>query len=258
MQIYGVDETIPREEARREARTSALRAISLDNALAEAQATLGQVYFHERKWEEAESQYKKAIAINPNLVSARLSLTLGLWTVGRSQEAIQQAERATEIDPMFVRAHRYLGQAYLFARDYPLAIQKLTEAFKMDPSGGIVGLLLWEAYWITGERDLARGLLDDLPISDLQKKYLSSILDGNNDEASRILDEIFERQKIFPGFYLILSALSGDRERFFRDATILFEQDNAVLAELLPSPVFDSLRDDPRFQDLLRRMNLVP
>ena len=255
IQIYGVDETTPQEEARREARTSALRAISLDNTLAEAQQTLGQVYFHERNWEEAESQYKKAIAINPNLVSARLAFALLLWTLGRNDEAIQQAELATEIDPTFVRAHRYLGQAYFYAREYPLAIQKLTEALKMG--SGIAGLLLWEAYWVTGEPDLARGVVDNFPaIPGLQKRYWYSILDGNNAEAGRILDEI--GQNIIPSIYLALSAYSGDKERFFRAATILFEWGDASLAQGLPSPVFDPFRDDPRFQDLMRRMNLEP
>jgi len=81
-------------------------------------------------------------------------------------------------------------------------------------------------------------------------------MDGNNAEAGRILDEI--GQNISPGHYLGLSALSGDRERFFTVATILFEREDALLAQLLPGPGYDPLRDDPRFQDLLRRMNLEP
>jgi TolB-like protein/DNA-binding winged helix-turn-helix (wHTH) protein/Tfp pilus assembly protein PilF len=243
---------------------AARRAIELDPANGEAYSTLGvyQATF-DWNWTEAERNIRRGIALNPNSADAELDYAVLLDILNRPEEAVTHMRRALELDPQSFLMNRHLGATLLFARHYEEALAHLAQAAEMEP-GKLNYVLSWESgvYESMGNRDKAAEL--DIQVQGLgdpaAAKRLRSIYSRDGWEAYRRA-----RIRMFPDDpnqpctpYAIASDYLriGQPDRAFEYLNRAVDQKCDGVLWIQVSPLFDSIRSDQRYNDLLKRMNL--
>ena len=264
----GVFGLMPMKESSSKAKEAATRALEMDDNLGQTHASLAVItmdYYWD--WAEAERQFKRAIDLNPNYAPIRTSYSWYLTRVGRSDEAIQEAKRAQELDPVSPDSNATLGFAFLFARQYDQAIEHFGETLEFDPNYLVAHAGLGVAYALKGMHEEA--------ISEFQKARTISggstdmtallgyayAVAGQRSEAEKILEEsnqLSRQRYVSPSHRAIIYTGLGEKELAFEWLEKAYEDRNWVLVLLKVHPMFDPLRSDPRFLDLLRRMNLTP
>jgi TolB-like protein/tetratricopeptide (TPR) repeat protein len=255
----------PSNETTPQARAYAERALAIDGQLAEPHATLGTVHHQVWQWAEAEKEYKRAIELNPNYPTAYHWYSILLKDTGRNDQAAAMIMRAHELDPLssvisanvsrmyqvqnnheasienslklieldpnFVPAYQYLGLSYLKQGRSAEAITALKKAVELSGGSSITLGDLGYVYAVTGKRTEAQAIIKQLEDKYARKEaigqYLATVYVGLNDK-----DKAFEW-------------LEKD-----------FQIRNGKLPEIRWQLQFESLRADPRFKDLLKRMNL--
>ena len=252
-------------ESRQKTEWAALKAVELDDSLAEAHASLGLVKEAlSWDWMGAEKEFKRALELNPN--SAQV---VGLYATflvhnGRPDEAVPYAQRAKELASGSIPGEAY---AYLHKRQFDKAIEIQLKAKEGKPDRS--NFQLAEAYIGKGmyqeaiaemqkviARENAPERWDTYPI--LAYAYAAA---GKRDEALKILDEQSELAKkgyISPYNFAIIYTGLGDKDRAFEYLNKAYEEHAPVLQHFPSRPMFDPLHSDPRFADLVRRMNLPP
>src|SRR5438445_10360243 len=252
-------------EARQKAEWAALKAVELDDSLAEAHSILGLVKeSFSWDWTGAEKEFKRALELNPN--SAFVLGLYGTFLVhdGRPEEAIPYMKRAKELDSTGIAGAAY---SYLHQRQYDRAIEMYVKAKEGKPDRG--NFQLAEAYIGKGmyqeaiaemqkvvARENAPERWDGQPI--LAYAYAAA---GKRDEALKILNEQSELAKkgyISPYNFAIIYTGLGHKDRDFEYLNKAYEERTPVLQHFPSRPLFNTLHSDPRFVDLLRRMNLPP
>jgi eukaryotic-like serine/threonine-protein kinase len=249
------------------AKAAALKAVEIDDSIAEGHVSLAHVkYFYDRDLAAAERGFKRAIELNPNYAQAHhwyaiylsimperlpealaeirrareldpTSLIINAWygrilgLAGQVDQSIEQLKKTLELDPNFVLAHYRLGQAYAEKRMYNEAINEFNQVSKL-PGGK--GLALMGLGYVHG-------------------------LAGNREEAEENLDELLELSKhqyVSPGQLAIIYIALGDKDNAFKR----LEEANKVydlnIMRLKVERRFDPLRSDPRFDDLVRRIGI--
>ena len=252
-------------EGRKRAMAAAKRALEIDPDLAEAHAALAYSNLYEWNWAAAEEGFERAIRLNPNYPFAHLWLAHYHTARGHFDRAIQEARLACDLDPLseimptqtawlLEKSRRYdeairgfqqvladhptyqwalwqLGSVYIAAGDYDSAIttlQKAAEAGRRSPSAlGTLG----EAYAVAGRRSEAQSLLDEL-VRESRERYVPP--------------------HVFVHIYIGL----GEKDKAFEWLEKSYQERSNSLLWLGVSPLFDSLRSDPRFDNLLRRVSL--
>jgi DNA-binding winged helix-turn-helix (wHTH) protein/tetratricopeptide (TPR) repeat protein len=244
------------------------KALALDETLAEAHATLGNLsLFDDWDWPEAERRLRRAIELDPNYPTAHHWYAYYLAAMGRLDEALAEIRRARELDPLSLIINADVGQLLHFARRDDEAIEQLRRTIEMDRGFVMAHHRLAEVYERTGKFDEALaefqkaypGYQTELPqMATVARVYA---LSGNQSEARRILARIARAPKgegdmvSKPSMALIHAGLGETEQAFAWLETALTEKD-AELILLKSNPLFDSLRPDPRFQTILRRMKL--
>ncbi|PYS67118.1 MAG: hypothetical protein DMF73_20065, partial [Acidobacteria bacterium] len=253
------------KESRQKTEWAALKAVELDDSLAEAHASLGLVKEAlSWDWTGAEKEFRRALELNPN--SAFVLGLYGTFLVhdGRPEEAIPYMKRAKELDSTGIAGAAY---SYLHQRQYDRAIEMYVKAKEGKPDRG--NFQLAEAYIGKGmyqeaitemqkviARDKEPERWDSYPI--LAYAYAAA---GKRDEALKILNEQNELAKkgyISPYNFAIIYTGLGDKDRAFEYLNKAYEEHAPVLQHFPSRPMFDPLHSDPRFADLVRRMNLPP
>jgi TolB-like protein/DNA-binding winged helix-turn-helix (wHTH) protein/Tfp pilus assembly protein PilF len=245
-------------------RANTLKALELDGELADAHALLGWIYFaYDWDWVHTEAEFKRAIELNANLPNSYARYAFFLQAMGRHQEALASAHRAVELDPLSPFYLSEEGRIFYRARQYENAVARYQRALELDPSHLPAMSRIADAYEQLGKYDEARAWAQIYqqasgdPRLSLRLMVRIYIRMGKRREA---LEALRWLEKIGPTagdeFALapIYSAL-GDRDRAFA----LLEgvvQGRSVFPFEFVGPEFDSLRSDPRFQQLLRRANL--
>jgi len=256
---------MPLSESLSKAKAAALQALSIDNTLSEARATLAQAR-HFLDWDlvGAESEYRMALQLNPGYASAHQWYAECLLDMGRFDDALAEARQAQELDPLSPIIGTVVGNIFFFSRQYDKALEQYRQVLEFDPNFGMTHFWLGRTY--VQQSNLPQALAEfraALSIMGDDPKVVSYIayadaLSGNTAEARRRLVQLDEqaRQGDFPAFGLATINIGlGDTEAAFAWLDKAVEERN--LGFYLPrnNPLFDPLRDDPRFQDLLRRMN---
>lgn len=255
----------PSREAYPKAKAAAMKALEIDEALAEAYIPLAYIKFlHDWDWAGAETEYKRAIELNHNYATARHYYSVFLVYMGRFKEALNQYTIALQLDPLSLPISSSLGWALYSARRYDEAIEQCERTIKVDPNFARTHLYLGEVYVQKGMYDhaiaefhRAEELSGELWASvELAHAYAAS---DRKDEVEKILDEMTghpERGNVSPFHLAIIYAGLGEKEPAFEWLEKAYEQRNHGLVELKVEPMLDSLRSDPRFTDLLRRIGL--
>jgi tetratricopeptide (TPR) repeat protein len=187
--------------------------------------------------------------------------------MGRIQEAIAEEKRAVELDPLSLVNNRTLGVAFYGARQYDQAIVQLRKTLELDPNFILARDLLGLAYLQKSMyKEAIAEFEKELLISPANTGALTSLgstyaAEGRRAEAQKVLDQLNEsaKQKYLPAYQIarIYTGL-GDKEKAFEWLEKGYEQRSLGFTVPKVNPWCDPLRSDPRFADLLRRMNLQP
>ncbi len=254
------------------ARAAAMKALEIDETLAEVHAALATINEeYDWKFAEAEREYKRAIKLNPNDATTRQWYGEYLLAVGRNEEAIAEIKRAQELDPLSLIINSILGFAYTENRQYAQAIEQFRKTIEMDQNFPRAHLYLASAYEAKGMYEEAISEYEKHAVSNgappvevaketaaIREAYKKSGANG----YWRKQIEIYERMQVLqpdsvPPLSVVASyyAQIGEKEQAFALLEKAYEK-REVDVSYLRLPVYDLIRSDPRFLDLLRRIGL--
>ncbi len=246
----------------KEKREAAKKAVQLDPGLAEAHFALAASASDDWDWEKAQAEYRRTFELNPNFPEALHIYAFFLQTLGRHEEAISTIHRAVELAPTAVGFVDSEGRILYRARRYDAAIARFQQALEMDPKYPPVFQRLADAYIVVGRAndalavlDKGKGISDPLFLKE-RRAYVYAKM-GRRQEALTLAREAERTAGPDLGEFSLAAvyAALGDRDRAISWLEKA-EQTKRLLAFMLRDPKLDPLRDDPRFQALLRRMNL--
>ncbi len=261
---YGLSNLyLPPREAMPKARAAALKALEIDERLAEAHTSLAMVKaFYDWDWEGAEREFKRALELNPGYADAHLWYGCHLVGVGRSEEALAQAKQAQDLDPLSPGINGYGGLVFYLAGQYDQAIERARKAIEMEPTP--------IAHWVLGLAFEQKGMYKEA-VAEYRKAVSlgggpqgqavlghGSAVSGQTSEARKILAQLMALSKrTFVSGYGIATIYAGmgEKDQAFGWLEKAYEQRAENLVWLKIDPRFESLRDDHRFQSLLRRLN---
>jgi serine/threonine-protein kinase len=256
----------PPNEVLPKAKAAALKALEIDETLAEPHVSLGHVkYYYDRDWTGAEREYKRALELNPNYPVAHHWYAIYLITVERQIEALAEIRRAQELDPLSLSINMWLGQILGSAGQLDQAIEQLRKTLELDSNFIQAHHRLGMIYEEKGmyneaiaEFKQVVNLSDGKPlgIGALAHAYA---LAGNREEAQKTLDELFklsrERYVSSTQIAAIYVAL-GEKDKAFAWLDKAEKDHDLSVVRLKVEPRFAGLRPDPRFNDLVRRIGL--
>ena len=256
----------PPSEAFPKARSAASRALSLDNALAEAHTSLAFVLLgYDWAFAEAEEEFKLALALNPGYATAHLWYSLFLVAMGRHQEALQEMEKALELDPLSLPINANLGWLLYLGRRYDDAIRQLKKTLEMEPNFLLARRRLCQVYAqkemyketaLEFEKALA---LSGEDIETIAAQGYFYALSGNGGEARKVLEELdaLSSHRYVPAYFFAKIFIGlGETDRAFDYLNRALEERYGLLAYMKVEPELESLRDDARFTDLAQRVGL--
>jgi pentatricopeptide repeat protein len=255
----------PAAEAYPQARAAAKKALELDDSLADAHSSLAFVLVQDWDFAGVERENRRALELNPDLAQGHTGMMMFNLMRGRFDEAIAEGKRAFELEPLSEARGFLLGVGYSAAGRFDIGIEQMQKSLGIDPGNPTRQPLLAEAYAYAGRREkaieacekaLARG--GDVPAVRLRvaATYAKA---GKIEEARRILDEMEKSWK--PGSpltFLIASvhASLGEKDTAFEWLEKAFQERAGILVNLKFSRPLDALRDDPRFDDLVKRVGI--
>jgi serine/threonine protein kinase/Flp pilus assembly protein TadD len=242
------------------AKAAAQRAVRLDDTLAEALAPFGFFTgYYDWDWETAEKTFLRCLEINPSLAIAHYWYSWQLILFDRMEEALVEHKRAQELDPLTPLHTAWLGGLYWIWGRYGEALEETQKALELSPNS-------WDGLYVLAYLYADMGKFEEA-IAAAQKaaglypelRHLlghTYAIAGRRDEALKILAEL-EREEVDPygalGLADLYTALGKKDEAFH---WLNYENPHAWVPWIRVLPQFKSLRDDPRFKDLLRKMNL--
>ena len=239
---------------------AAQKALELDDTLAEAHTAMGRIKgSYEWDWSASQEHLERAIELNPNYGDAHLTLGTHLARQGRLNEGIAELRKAIEVDPLSRAYMNQLGRLLMYKGQYDEAIEQLRNSMEIDPIAGVGRNFLVNAYWHNGMYEEAIGESEKMdsfrgtPNSDFTTFY-RQVASGNRVDAMRTL----EKSSINAHGKALFYALLGETDLAIEWATAAVDEKRNAITWAKVNPAFDPLRDDPRFQDLLLRMNLEP
>ncbi len=256
----------PREGFPR-AKVAALKALELDDKLAEAHTTLGSVkLLYEWDWAGAEAEFKRALEINPSYSDAHQTYGNYLSQVmGRYDEALIEMRRAQELDPLSVEKNVGIGDVLYYQRQYDQALEQYQKVLEMDPNSGFTHWALGNVY--VQKKSYEEAIAEyhkAIPLSGDSPDEPASLacayaLSGKTREARLVLDDLSTRSKrryISPTVIAFIYIALGEKDEAFSLLDKAFEGRDFLLVLLNQDPLFDGLRSDARFADLVRRVGL--
>lgn len=257
----------PPNEVMPKAKAAAIKALEIDETLAEAHASLAHIlWLYDWDWPRAEKEFKTSINLNPNKAIVHGRYALYLSSMGRKDETVGEGRVfAQQLDPLSPAANMILGIAYFFLRQYDQAIQQLRDTIELDPNFATTHYYLGESYLQEGRFEEAIAEMQEtvtlshrlpLGLAGLGHAYAVS---GRRDEAQKMLEELkpLSKERYVSSYCtaIIYANLDQKDQAFEMLEKAFVERENAMNL-LKVDPRLDSLRSDPRFSSLLRDMHL--
>lgn len=256
-----MDDRTP-NEAMPQAKAAAMKALEIDNTLAEGHASLALVLFrYEWNFAAAEAELKRAIELNPNYATAHQLYGGFLLANGRPDEALIRYQRARELDPLSVVVARSMGTYFLFTRQYDRAIEQYHKTLAMDPNAAVHGYLRF-AYQELGKFDEAfqegqkvlASRLSNEQIEQLRQAYAASGYKEMRTLEVKLIKEQSRRQSASPSELARLCASIGQIDEAFEWLNKAHAARADAMIWIKVDPRYDNLRSDPRFSGLLKRV----
>lgn len=262
--LLGMFGVVAALEAFPRAKAAAVKAVEIDDDLSDAHTVLGFVYLaHDWNLPRAEAELCRAIELGPHMAGSHYAYS-HLWLAkGRFKEAIEEIESAIDLDPLSLPKNYHLGSVYYYAHEYDSAIAQLHKVIELDSSFVIAHNLLAVVYAQKGlpnearaEAEKARSLSPGL-WGRIALGRVHAII-GNQAEAREILAEVEQESKSRnlsrAAYCATMHALLGEPDQAFDWLNRAFAEREPTLVYLNQFPDFQCMHDDPRFQDLLRRI----
>lgn len=255
-------------EAFPKAKEAATKAVQLDDSLAEAHTSLAVVKAaYEWEWSGAEREYKRAIELNPGYATAHYWYAFSVLTrLGRFEEAIAEMNRALEFDPFSLIINTNLGWIFYYAHRYDDALEQCRKVLDLDSNFASAHLRMVQAYEQKGMFDDAIAETEKLiplrredqpeDIRALRKAYRTSGAKGYWRQRLGSVQQQMKHHYVSPAFVASIYASLGEKDEAFLWLEHAYAERDNWLSFLKVDPRFDTLRSDPRFQDLLRRIGL--
>jgi len=256
-----------------DARESMIKALDLDGTLAEAHASLGFFKFvYDWDFEGAEAELKRALELNPNYAEAHHWSAIYFANIGRHDEAAVEARLATELDPLSLLMNMTPAMAMYLARDYDAAVRYLRDVIYLEPNFLAAHSVLGNAYVQQGLYDEA--MAEYQKVLDLSKGVvvietsMKAVIAhayaraGDRAKARKLLEELLsDSQKalqpiVSPHSIAEIYAALGDIDQAFTWLDKAYDAHDMQMVSLKANPTLDSLRDDSRFIDVIRRVGL--
>jgi len=256
---------LPPSEAWPKAKAAAMQALEIDNTLAEAHTSLALVKEHfEWDWAGAETEFRRAIELNPNSATAHHWYGDYLANMGRPEEGLRETKRAQELDPLSLIINTTLGWQFYLARRSDQAIDQLRRVLDIDAKFTPARRVLEEVYAqsgkykeaveerekvlsLSGSPELAASIAEDFSKYGY-KGVQQSWLDG--------LTEISKHGYVSPFSIAEGYMRLGQREQALEWLEKAYEEHDSGLVSIGVEPMFDSIRSEPRFKEIVRRMKL--
>jgi tetratricopeptide (TPR) repeat protein len=220
---------------------------------------------YEWDWVGAERAFRQAIALNPSYSTAHRWYSLLLSKLGRDEEAREEINRAKALDPLSPIVNVAVGWQHYLAREYDQAIEQFQQTLEMEPNFLLAHFVLGMTYGQAGSNEEAMAefqrvieLSRGSPPAVAGVGYAHALL-GHESEARKVLTQMnqLSGQHYVSGIYFAaVYAALGEKDEAFRWLDKAYEERADYLSYLKVEPVFDPLRDDPRFAELLRRVGL--
>ncbi|MEO8433882.1 MAG: tetratricopeptide repeat protein [Pyrinomonadaceae bacterium] len=262
---YGLSNAIlPPGEAMPKARAAAMKALELDDTLAEAHISLGLVkLFYDWDFAWAEREFERAVELNPNDPVARNWYSWHLLFTGRSDEALAEMRRAEKLDPLSLKMKKDLGRVLYYARQHDQAIEQYKKALELNANDS-------QTHWFLGVTYVVKGRVSEA-LAEFQKAMAldddrfrlpwlgcAYAMSGKRGEARKVIDEMESNQGYVAGYSIALVYIAlGEKDAAFRLLEKDYQERNEVLVWARVDPLLDDLRSDPRFVDLMRRVGLA-
>jgi TolB-like protein/Tfp pilus assembly protein PilF len=262
---------LPPHESMPKAEKAARKSLELDSSFAEAHTALALVNHHYHwKWKEAEAGYEQAIGLNPDHADTHLWYSWLLLALGRRDAAFDEIEQTMSIvqetDPhRLVAVHTTRAAAYYFGREYQRAVEECEKAEQLDPKYFMLHFIAGRAHMrlnnyakAIGHLKLARTGTGEMPLMDaaLGLAYAVSGKKGLTAKLAEQFKAAAKTRYIPPTYFGMLFAGLGDRDKAMEWLEKAFAERADGLTWLNVEPMLDELRQDPKFQDLVRRIGL--
>jgi len=261
-------DVVPPREAMPKAKAAAARALEIDNRLGEAHVSLGYVsYMYDWDWPAAGKHFEQALTLNPAYSRAHTFYPFYLSSLGRSEEALAVAKHSLDLDPASPAVSHSLAVQLYLARQFDNAIDQAHKTLELDPNFAI-------SYELLGEVYVSRGMYRE-GLSELEKYsalsrgramslallgYAHARL-GERSQALRMLEQLeaTSKERYTPAFsFAVVYAGLGEKDQAFAWLEKAYGERTSRLGYLKVEPLWDPLRPDPRFADLVRRIGLPP
>jgi TolB-like protein/Tfp pilus assembly protein PilF len=254
---------IPTSETIPQAKAYAERALSLDSELAEPHATLGWVNESLWRWTEAEKEFKRAIEVNPNYPTAYHWYSIFLRNVGRFDESAAMIARAHELDPLSSVISVNVSRVDQVRNNHAASIENSLKIIELDPNFGQAYQYLALSYLKQGRNEEAVTAAEKaveltkrsaITLGDMGYVYAATGKQNQAHAAIKELEDKYARHEAVGQDIAAVYAGLGEKDKVFEWLEKDFQVQNDRLAEIRWELQFETLRDDPRFQDLLRKM----
>ncbi|HUF04297.1 MAG TPA: tetratricopeptide repeat protein [Aridibacter sp.] len=254
------------QDAFPKAKQAAEKALSLDNNLAEAYTALAMYKEqHEYDWKGAEVKFRQAISANPSYATARQWYGEFLAFLGRTEEAVAEVEKAVELDPLSLSTNTARAFPHLAARQYDEAIAKLKPALELDKNFPLALYYLGRSY--DGKALYERSVPEyrkAIESSGRSTYFISALIyalarNGKRTEAERAFAEILEIAGERPVSRYVLArcyAALGKNEKALDELEKAYEERDSLMIVMGIEQIFDDIRDETRFQELVRKLDL--
>jgi serine/threonine protein kinase/tetratricopeptide (TPR) repeat protein len=264
--LLGWNSYLPPKEAFPEGKAAALRALELAPDLGEAHTDLAAVlWLHDWQWPEAQREFQRSLELSPCYPTANHYYAECLMTMGRHAEALSRMKKSLELDPLSLIINVAIGWGYYHARQYDQAIEQLLRTVELDPNYPMTHWLLGLLYRKTARYDSAirageKGVQlsggSPLMRAALAQSYAEA---GGVKDAQQILDDLTklaQHKYVAPQFFAGIHIGLGENDRALEYLEKSCAEHCHWLIYLHIDPGMDSLRGNPRFQELLRRVGL--
>jgi len=255
----------PPSETRPKVISAARKALELDPELASAHVTLAVIYMRQWKWAEAEAEYRRALDLNPNDAAAYDGFSDWLLCQGRMEEGLAWARRARDLDPLGISGET-IGWTLLNAHRYDEAIREFRNALAVRPDDVFpLWPLGWALIYNHQAEEAIRVWEKAAAVSDRSPAIIGTLVwayaqTGRRADALRLLGELKERDRtgyVPPAAFVHAYLGLGDNDEAFAWLERAYKEQSSILIYLKVYPLFDPLRGDPRFKDIVRRVGLT-
>jgi tetratricopeptide (TPR) repeat protein len=252
-------------EAYPRAKAAAMKALEINDTLAEAHTSLAHaLWSYDWDWANSERENQRSLELNPSYATGHHWYAWFLQLMGRHDAAVHEAMYALELDPLSLAINTQLGVAYYYGRDYDRAADQLRKTVELDPRYPMAHIYLGQCFEQLGEFEAATAEFQSGLQTGEDPWLLASLVhtdgrSGRRIEAEKGLTKLLQdsgTKVVSP--YLLATAYAGldDRDKAFEWLETAFRERVNWIPYLKVDPELDSLRNDRRFADLLRRVGL--